>query len=89
MTLPDAHAVRALFKQVQTILLTDWDPIGAYVPQDEYDSYAWPVVKLLQNHASRDELAIFLRCAADEAMKCPVPAEQLETVINKLMVLAR
>lgn len=88
MTPPDAHAVRALFKQVQAILLVDWDPIGFPVPQDEYDSYAWPVVELLQNHASRDELAIFLRWAADEAMKCPVPEEQLAGVLDQLMQLS-
>jgi hypothetical protein len=84
---PEARAVRTTFKQVQAILHTDWDPIGAAAPLDEYDSYAWSVVELLQNRASRLEIEIFLRWAADEAMQSPVPAERLAIVVDRLLAL--
>jgi hypothetical protein len=87
VTRPQARAVRTKFKQVQAILHTDWDPIGAAVPLDEYDSYAWSVLELLQNRASRREIESFLRWAADEAMQSPVPAERLAIVVDRLLVL--
>ena len=87
MTRPEARAVRVSFKQVQAILHTDWDPIGCGVPLDEYDSYAWSVLKLLQNGAPRREIEILLRWAADEAMQCPVPAERLASVVDRLLAL--
>ena len=40
---------RDLFEAVAVILWEDWDPIGAAVPADEYDSYVPDVVRLLQN----------------------------------------
>jgi hypothetical protein len=40
--------MRTRFEQVRAILHADWDPIGSGMPLDEYDSYAWPLVKLLQ-----------------------------------------
>ena len=78
---------RDLFRQVQAILHTDWDPIGCGVPLDEYDSYAWPVVRMLGEGAGREAIARHLRWAADEAMQSPVPAERLVAVVDKLLKL--
>jgi hypothetical protein len=85
---PEAPAARATFKQVQGILHSDWDPIGCGVPRDEYDSYAWRVLELLQRNATREEIESYLSWAADEAMKSPVPAERLSAVIDRLVELA-
>jgi hypothetical protein len=50
-------------------VLNAWDPIGVYQhpaeplqwPEDEYDCLRWPLVSLLQQSASRLEVAAFLR----------------------------
>lgn len=76
----DAAAVRRILHQ-------DWDPIGCGVPEDEYDSYLWPVLRLLQEGAPREEVADYLRRTADETIGCPVPAERLAIVLDKLMTL--
>ena len=88
MTRPEAKRATAAFGQVQAILHGEWDPIGCGVPLDEYDSYAWPVLNLLQKKASRAEVESYLRWVADEAMSSPVPQHRLASVLDKLMALA-
>lgn len=78
---------RAGFEKVRAILHADWDPIGCGVPRDEYDSYAWPVLTLLQRKADRSEIEAYLRWAADEAMSSPVPHARLSAVLDRLMTL--
>ena len=80
------HA-KAPFDQVRAILHGEWDPIGAGVPIDEYDSYAWPVLALLQRKAERTEVEAYLRWAADDAMSSPVPDARLASVLDRLMAL--
>lgn len=77
---------RTSFQQVQAILHRDWDPIGG-VPLDEYDSYAWPVLKLLMRDAPREEIAAYLRGVADRTIGCPVPEERLARVVERLIAL--
>src|SRR5262249_47565595 len=43
-------------KAIGTILRKDWDPIGAGVPEDEYESYIWPIYKLLIEGVSREKI---------------------------------
>lgn len=78
--------IRTSFQQVQAILHRDWDPIGG-VPLDEYDSYAWPVLKLLMRDAPREEIATYLRNVADITISCPVPEERLAQVVDSLVAL--
>ena len=80
---------RDLFTRVQAILHADWDPIGCGVPLDEYDSFAWPVVRMLGESAGREALTRHLRWAADEAMGSPVPEERLAAVVERLISLER
>ena len=87
MSQPHAKATRTTLEQVQAVLHADWDPIGCGVPLDEYDSYAWPVVRLLQQGAGQEAIARHLRWAADEAMSSPVPEERLAAVLDRLMRL--
>jgi len=84
---PDRRVVQTSFGQVQAILHRDWDPIGCGVPLDEYDSYAWPVLKLLRDAAPRAEIESYLRTVAVEAMSSPVPEERLQAVVNSLLAL--
>jgi hypothetical protein len=73
--------------KVRAILHGQWDPIGAGVPADEYDSYVWPVLVLLMRRAERPEVEEYLRWAADVEMKSPVPEDRLAQVLDSLMVL--
>jgi hypothetical protein len=78
-TKPESAAVRKILNQ-------DWDPIGG-VPEDEYDSYVWPVYALLIRNAGRDEVTAYLRWAADVNMTCSVSKERLASVVDRLMAL--
>ena len=81
-----ASNVRTSFEQVQAILHAERDPIGG-VPLDEYDSYAWPVLKLLMARAPHEEIATYLRHTANETIGCPVPEERLARVVEQLLRL--
>ena len=83
MSAPD---VRTSFEQVQAILHTEWDPIGG-VPLDEYDSYAWPVLKLLMARAPHEEITTYLRHTANQTIGCPVPEDRLARVVDMLSQL--
>lgn len=87
MTATDRRAVKAAFEQVQTILHRDWDPIGCGVPLDEYDSYAWSVLKLLQQRAPQSDIKSYLRSAAADGMSSPVPEPRLQAVVDSLLTL--
>lgn len=87
MTTAERGRAKAGIDQVRAILHADWDPIGAAVPRDEYDSYAWPVLAMLQRKAGRTEVETYLRWAADTAMSSPVPQTRLTDVVDKLMAL--
>ena len=78
---------RDLFEAVAVILWEDWDPIGAAVPADEYDTYVPDVVHLLQNACRRETLIEHLSRTADEAMACAIPKLHLERAADKLLAL--
>lgn len=49
-----------LLSQVRAVLLKTWDPIGVAdepAAQDEYDTYAPAVLKLVESHASARAVA--------------------------------
>jgi hypothetical protein len=83
----DRESTKASAAAVRTILHQDWDPIGCRVPEDEYDSYLWPVLKLLQDGAPPAAVADYLRTAARDEMSCTVPEECLALVVDKLLAL--
>lgn len=82
-----ARRAKRGFEAVRRILWEDWDPIGCGVPQDEYDSYAWPVLEMLQRRAGRDEIDAYLRWASDKAMMSPVAETKRAAIVGKLMAL--
>ena len=87
MSRPELKRAKAGFEKVRQILHDEWDPIGCGAPEDEYDSYAWPVVALLQKKADRAEVEAYLRWAADVNMQCRVPEDRLAGVLDRLMAL--
>jgi len=81
------HDIKAAGRAISAILWRDWDPIGCGVPADEYESYVWPVYKLLTDGAGAAEVAAYLRETADEALLSPVSEEKLALAVDKLMAL--
>lgn len=78
---------KAETRAINAILWRDWDPIGCGVPEDEYESYIWPVYKLLIDGAPREAIAGHLRVTADRAIAVTVPENRLQLVVDKLMAL--
>lgn len=78
---------KAETRAINQILWRDWDPIGCGVPEDEYQSYVWPVYKLLIEGKPREEIEAYLRWAADENITVSVPEEKLRRVVDKLLAL--
>jgi hypothetical protein len=78
---------KAETRAINAILWRDWDPIGCGVPEDEYESYVWPIYKLLIDGRARGEIATYLRWAADENITMSVPEERLSLVVDKLLAL--
>ena len=78
---------KAETRAINAILWRDWDPIGCGVPEDEYESYVWPVYKLLIDGAPREAIAGYLREIADRAITVTVPENRLQLVVDKLMAL--
>lgn len=87
MTSEVRRQTRVLLRAVNTVLWRDWDPIGCGVPEDEYESYAPEVVRLLTEGAPAGEIAAYLRETAAGMMSTSVPERQLADVVAKLMAL--
>lgn len=87
MTSEVRRQTRVLLRAVNTVLWRDWDPIGCGVPEDEYESYAPEVVRLLTEGAPAGEIAAYLRETAAGMMSTTVPERQLADVVAKLMAL--
>jgi hypothetical protein len=84
---PQAREAKTGFEKIRTILHREWDPIGCGVPEDEYDSHVWPVLRFLMQKAKREEVRAYLVETANVTIECPVPDERLELVLDKLMAL--
>jgi len=78
---------KAETRAINTILWKDWDPIGAHVPEDEYDEFVWPTYKLLIEGVPREVVADYLRNVANDYITCPVPEDRLQSVVDKLLAL--
>jgi hypothetical protein len=77
----DAQAIRDIF-------MRDWDPIGAGVPEDEYDNYIGPVYRILLGTRSEEELIDFLFRTETETIGLnPVGREHLRPIAQELLKL--
>jgi hypothetical protein len=59
---------KADVEAIRKILLTDWAPIGADVPDDEYDGYIGGIYGRMQRGATVEELAQHLDSIESDAM---------------------
>ncbi len=85
---PFAEAVwRRFAPRIRQILWEHWDPIGANVPEDEYDSYIAPVLRLLEAGADRTKLAARLSEIAIDSMACPITPERAQAAAEMLLAL--
>jgi hypothetical protein len=51
-------ALKQDFYAVREVLRTGWNPVGVDgLPDDEYDPYVWPIVRLLKEGADETALA--------------------------------
>jgi hypothetical protein len=53
---------------IRRILMSEWDPIGCGVPEDEYDSYIPVIYRLMQSRAGVEGLADHLERLETESM---------------------
>jgi hypothetical protein len=83
-SLMESHEAKRLLPEVRKILRDDWDPIPGS-PNDEYDSYAGAVVRLLLAKADATQIADHIRRVAGPALA--VPEDQLAQVAQKLAAL--
>jgi hypothetical protein len=82
--------VKALTKSVRLILLKDWDPIGiADEPraQDEYDSYAPAIARMVLDAASQAALADHLLAIETGRMELPGDERRARVVATSLLAL--
>lgn len=68
--------------------MEDWNPAGVGgLPEDEYDSYVWPVLGLLKESAEREALLARLRQIELDFFGRAVSDDHLAPVVDKLMAL--
>src|SRR5688572_19255433 len=79
-----------LFNVVDTILCTEWDPIGISdipgAPSDEYRAYVPQIVSLLVQSASRDEIAARLNSIAQDKIGMGGNINHCLTIADKLIL---
>jgi hypothetical protein len=82
-------AVRELVDRIRSVLLTEWAPILADVPEDEYDQYADRLASLLLRGATDGELTAYFEWAEIENMGLggPFALDRASKVISLLRAL--
>jgi hypothetical protein len=83
LTIADKEALR----RVKRLLYEDWNPLGVYVPADEYDSYALQLFGRLKRGASAEEAANYLASVQVEWLEEPVTQEHNLAVARKALAL--
>jgi hypothetical protein len=88
----DWKPFRSLLGVVRLVLIIEWDPIGVFGYRDtldEYDNYAWSVVKLLRANAREDEIeGHLLRLEKEELGLGRVDHTNRRRVARKLIEVA-
>jgi hypothetical protein len=85
MTTPARTALKRDIEGVRRVLNDDWNPLGVGgLPADEYDAYAWPVLRLLYEGA--DEMALVQHLVSIEEVyfKRSTSAATLAPVVSAL-----
>lgn len=84
----DRAALKQDFLAVRHVLHEVWNPVGVGgLPADEYDSYVWPLVRLLHRGAGDATLAAHLITLERDYFSRTIDAPQLAPVIKALRAL--
>jgi len=80
---------RDWLKQLNTVLLREWNPLPRDVPEDEYESYAGPLAAMLLAKAPDAKLIAHLEWAEVERIGLgrPFDRERAEKVVAALRTL--
>ena len=70
---------------IRPILMSEWDPIGCGVPDDEYDGYIPVIYRLMQARVSIEDLASHLQEIETERMGLPARPEVNRRVAKMLL----
>jgi hypothetical protein len=81
-----ADAKRAA-SQIRRILKDDWDPIGFWTPDDEYDDFVWRLFGCRIEGETREAIAQKLQTWSDVVLKCPVAPEKTSLVADRIMAV--
>ena len=78
---------QSLLTDIRQILMRDWHPIGAAVPDDEYDTYAHTITDMLLRDCSALDIAEYLAGAerqilGDTANRWVPRAKGVDALIN-------
>jgi hypothetical protein len=91
LALPSAKKeAREWLARINSVLRSEWDPIGCGVPEDEYESYAGPVAALLLKDAPDSDIAAYLDRVETGAMGLgpALSSDRFKNVIAALRALS-
>jgi hypothetical protein len=77
----------ASIRQIQSVLMQEWDPIGVRrVPEaaDEYDSYLMPIYQILRERRTASDLLDYMEWMLKH-MGLAATRESLQPIAEKLM----
>ena|SRR5688572_14647772 len=71
-------------------VLVAWDPIqvsdpGSRLPDEEWDHHAPALVRLLDAHASKEEIVSFLRTLCEDNLRRPFDRARAEVAVAELL----
>lgn len=72
---------------IRPILMSEWNPIGCDVPDDEYDLYIPEIYRLIQARASIEELASCLQEIETQRICLPARPDVNWRVAKMLLAL--
>lgn len=72
---------------IRRVLISEWDPIGCGVPDDEYDSYIPVIFRLMQGRAGVEGLANHLEKLETEYIGCQADPDRNRRVAQMLLDL--
>ena len=88
MKRPPRTALNSAFLRVRRVLYEIWNPVGASgLPADEYDSYVWPILRLLREGADAESLTDHLIGVEKHWFSRSSEGAQLAPVVAALLAL--
>lgn len=88
MTRPGRLDLQREFAAVRGVLLTEWNPVGTdCLPDDEYDAYVWPIVRMLREGTDAETLARHLQEVELKWFANEIKVELLKPVAQALLAL--